>query len=231
MKLATRTSTLRTNSVCPPGTDAANLALMADRERLRAPTALGERRAGEATGWPLATARSAAPRRAFLPALALLTLPLLASASPPEQPLDVQADKLTLDHAEGVARFTGHVSARQGAFELTCAEIKARYGEDGRLGDIVAEGGVTVTGEGMKAQAERATYDDKRGVLVLTGQPRLDRAGAWITGEIIRYWPRGGRVEIERARGQMKAPALARWGKATSKAPSKAPNQGGEGDQ
>lgn len=131
--------------------------------------------------------------------------------TPPEIPLDIQADNLILDHKKGTARFDGHVVARQGDFELMCQQINARYTEGGRLAHIDAEGGVVVKGEGLLARAKRATYDHKAGVLELTGEPRLEREGAHLTGERIRYWPEGGRVEVIRARGQFKAPALSRW--------------------
>ncbi|MFN3198514.1 MAG: LptA/OstA family protein [Bradymonadia bacterium] len=176
-------------------------------------------------GWPMCQAAVGASRRSLRGSLLSAVIlggiwsstataePAAAPNARPASeaiPLDIRADNLVLNQKQGTARFTGHVVARQGDFELRCGLIKARYDDEGVLQTIDAEGEVTVKGEGLKAMARQATYRHEEGVLTLTGEPRLERAGAWLTGARIRYWPEGGKVQIEQARGQFKAPPLAR---------------------
>lgn len=156
---------------------------------------------------PNAARHSAA---AVLLLLALVAAPGVRAAE--QAPLDVRADRVELDQRAGVARFEGGVVARQDAVELRCERLTARYGESGEVTAVVAEGGVRVTSERLAATAERARFDRAAGVLVLTGEPEVRRGDDRLRGETIRIWPEAGRVVVEKARGRITVPRIAREG-------------------
>lgn len=155
-----------------------------------------------------------------LMSLPLLCLPLNAAAETPNQPekqpsraqpttpLDLKADHLTLDPETGRAVFTGHVTARQGDLQITCDRLEARQGKAGDLEGLVAHGQVQITSKGLTARATEATFSENRGEIVLTGDPRVQRGRAWLSGRRIVYRVSDGRVTVEQARGRMDAPAL-----------------------
>lgn len=151
--------------------------------------------------------------------IALLNPPAAAPANPgdppavnptpdAEAPLDIRADRLEIDQRAGLARFSGQVTARQGALELRCAALVARYRADGEIDRLDAEGGVEVQAEDWRARAERVRFDRAKGALELSGSPRLWRGDDLLQGERITVWPREQRLVVEQARGRMQVPRL-----------------------
>ncbi len=129
----------------------------------------------------------------------LLVAALLA---PNAQPLDIQADRMELRQKEGVVRFEGSVVVTQGELTLRCARLRARYRKE-QVASLVAEGGVELQGEGLRATARTARYDRDAGTLELTGEPTLVRGLDRLSGERILYYPDEARVVVERARGRL----------------------------
>ncbi len=139
----------------------------------------------------------------------LTCLLLLFLSAPSERAaLDVRADRLELDHRAGVVRFEGAVVATQGAFELRCERLEARYGQDGGLSELKAEGSLSVKSDGMIATASRAQYTRADDRLELTGEPKVIRGETELKGAKMTFFPKSGRLLVEAARGRLPAPRL-----------------------
>ncbi|MSP70975.1 MAG: hypothetical protein EXR76_02080 [Myxococcales bacterium] len=159
-----------------------------------------------------------------LQSLALLVIFLLwgpSLALGEVAPLDVVADTLEYDQKLGLARFVGHVVAKQGGLSFSCTSLTVRYRPDGGLDTLDALGPVTVNSEHVVATAKSATWSAASGLVTLLGSPELRRGDDLLSGERILLHPETGKVTVIRARGQVSAP---RFRLPTSASPGSAPH-------
>ena len=100
------------------------------------------------------------------------------------QPVQVTADQLAVNNADGTAVFTGNVVVTQGEMKLAAGEVKVSYGaEQSQIESLIASGGVTVTNLGDAAEAKEAVYTIDSGVIVLSGDVLLTQAGSAMAGQ------------------------------------------------
>jgi lipopolysaccharide export system protein LptA len=100
------------------------------------------------------------------------------------EPVQVQADSLSINQADGSASFAGNVVITQGEMRLEAALVTVLYAEGGgTIDSLRAEGGVALNAGSDSAAAESADYRPDTGALVLAGNVRLTQGGATITGE------------------------------------------------
>ncbi len=137
------------------------------------------------------------------------TAPPPSASEAGRAPLDVEADRVTLDAKGGEARFEGNVRARQGTTRLTCPRLVARMDDAQRLTHLSAEGGVRLEADAAVATARAATWSAKQALLVLEGDVTLTRGADTLSGARLEYHPPSGRLTLERARGSFSAPRLA----------------------
>jgi len=136
------------------------------------------------------------------------TAPPMAASEAARAPLDVDADRVTLDARGGEARFEGSVTARQGTTRLTCPRLVARMDDAQRLTHLSAEGGVRLETDSAVATARVATWSAAQALLVLEGDVTLTRGADTLSGARLEYHAPSGRVTLERARGRFSAPRL-----------------------
>jgi lipopolysaccharide export system protein LptA len=99
-------------------------------------------------------------------------------------PVEVQADQLAVNNADGSAVFSGNVLVTQGEMKLAAAEVKVKYGTDQKeIDQLVASGGVTVTNLGDAAEAKEAVYTVASGVIVLSGDVLLTQGPSAMAGQ------------------------------------------------
>ncbi|MFN3280257.1 MAG: lipopolysaccharide transport periplasmic protein LptA [Tabrizicola sp.] len=99
-------------------------------------------------------------------------------------PVEVQADQLTVNNADGNAVFSGNVIVTQGEMKLAAGEVRVTYGADRKsIESLVATGGVTVTNLGDAAEAREALYTIDSGVIVLTGDVLLTQGPSAMSGQ------------------------------------------------
>ena len=99
-------------------------------------------------------------------------------------PVQVQADQLAVNNADGNAVFSGNVVVTQGEMKLAAGEVKVSYGADKKsIETLVASGGVTVTNLGDAAEAQEAVYTIDSGVIVLSGDVLLTQGGSAMAGQ------------------------------------------------
>jgi lipopolysaccharide export system protein LptA len=127
-----------------------------------------------------------------------LALVAFASAAPAQQakvafgelnqdttlPVEVSADQLAVNNADGTAVFSGNVLVVQGEMKLAAAEVLVKYAPDQKsIDQLVASGGVTITNLGDAAEAEEAVYTIDSGVIVLTGNVLLAQGPSAMAGQ------------------------------------------------
>jgi lipopolysaccharide export system protein LptA len=131
----------------------------------------------------------------------------IAKARTRVQPLDggvsgalaIDADTLVLEQQRNVATWAGHVRVTRGATVLTAPEIIAHYDESGEVVRVQAKGGVEATEGDRWARGQRADFDVKRGVLVVTGAPEARQGNHQLKGSKVTFLPGTDFVEVENA--------------------------------
>lgn len=99
-------------------------------------------------------------------------------------PVEVSADQLAVNNADGTAVFSGNVLVTQGEMKLSAAEVLVKYTPDKKAIDqLVASGGVTITNLGDAAEAQEAVYTIDSGVIVLTGNVLLAQGPSAMAGQ------------------------------------------------
>lgn len=99
-------------------------------------------------------------------------------------PVEVQADQLAVNNADGSAVFSGNVLVTQGEMKLAAGEVRVTYGAgQNDIEQLVASGGVTVTNLGDAAEAQEAVYTIASGQIVLSGDVLLTQGPAAMAGQ------------------------------------------------
>jgi lipopolysaccharide export system protein LptA len=89
-------------------------------------------------------------------------------------PVEVKAETLTVDNADGSAVFSGDVIVGQGDMRLSAGQVRVEYGADGKgIKTLHATGGVTLTNGTDAAEAASAVYTIDTGTVVMTGDVLL----------------------------------------------------------
>lgn len=99
-------------------------------------------------------------------------------------PVEVAADQLSVNNADGTAVFAGNVAVTQGEMKLTAAEVLVKYGADGKsIDQLIASGGVKVTNLGDAAEAREAVYSVATGSIELSGDVLLSQGSSSMVGQ------------------------------------------------
>lgn len=99
-------------------------------------------------------------------------------------PVEVLADRLSVNNADGTAIFSGNVRVTQGEMIMAAGEVAVKYGAaPGSIDQLVATGGVTITNLGDAAEAQEALYTIDSGVIVLTGDVLLAQGASAMAGQ------------------------------------------------
>jgi lipopolysaccharide export system protein LptA len=133
--------------------------------------------------WSLAIAASVA----LLPTAAVAQQATIAFGDLEQdttQPVEVTADQLAVNNADGTAVFSGNVKVVQGDMTLTAGEVQVKYGsEPGEIDQLLASGGVSVTNLGDAAKADGAVYTIKSGQIVMSGNVLLTQGPSSMQGQ------------------------------------------------
>lgn len=99
-------------------------------------------------------------------------------------PVEVQADTLSVNNADGTAVFEGNVLVGQGEMRLAAAKVAVEYDKDGKsIARLHATGGVTIANLADAAEAKEALYTIDSGVIVLTGDVLLTQGTSALSGQ------------------------------------------------
>lgn len=114
-------------------------------------------------------------------------------------PVEVAADSLSVNQADGSAVFTGNVVIGQGEMRLSADKVRVVYADGGqnRIRSLEAEGGVTLVSGEDAAEAQAATYDVDSGNVTLTGDVVLTQGQNVLTGEKMLVNLETGTAQVE----------------------------------
>lgn len=99
-------------------------------------------------------------------------------------PVEVDADNLSINNADGSAVFSGNVSVVQGDMRLTAGEVRVEYTADGGgIKTLHASGGVMLINASDAAEAQDAVYTIDEGNVVMTGNVLLTQGQNAISGQ------------------------------------------------
>lgn len=99
-------------------------------------------------------------------------------------PVEVQADQLTVNQADGTATFTGNVLVGQGEMRIAAATVRVEYDEAGKaIMKLHASGGVTLASNSDAAEAREAEYTIATGLVVMEGDVLLTQGQSAIAGQ------------------------------------------------
>lgn len=116
-----------------------------------------------------------------------------------DAPVEVSADRLTVQQTDDSALFTGNVVIGQGEMRLTANEVKVIYaGTDRRrIQSLDATGNVTlVSGEDV-AQASHAVYEVDTGLVTMQGEVTLVQGQNVLSGEHMVVNLADGTAEVQ----------------------------------
>lgn len=101
-----------------------------------------------------------------------------------DQPVQVEADTLSVNQKDGTAVFSGNVAISQGEMLLSAAKVEVTYEEDGEgVQTLLATGGVTLVNGPDAAEAQQADYNVSSSIVVLTGNVLMTQGQNVISGE------------------------------------------------
>ncbi|MDR0810327.1 MAG: lipopolysaccharide transport periplasmic protein LptA [Gemmobacter sp.] len=99
-------------------------------------------------------------------------------------PVQVDAESLTVDQADGSATFSGNVRVEQGTMRLAAAMVRVEYAPGGgAISQLHASGGVTFVNAADAAEAKEAVYSIAEGRVVMTGDVLLTQGRSAISGQ------------------------------------------------
>ena len=99
-------------------------------------------------------------------------------------PVEVKADSLAVNQADGSATFTGNVLVGQGEMRLSAGTVRVEYGQGGKsIEKLHATGGVTLASAKDAAEAREAVYTIASGSVVMTGDVLLTQGASAISGQ------------------------------------------------
>lgn len=114
-------------------------------------------------------------------------------------PVEVAADNLSVNQADGSAVFTGNVVIGQGEMRLSADSVTVIYAEGGqsRIRSLDAKGNVTLVSGPDAAEAQAATYDVESGNVTLTGDVVLTQGGNVLTGDRMLVNLQSGTAQVQ----------------------------------
>ena len=139
-----------------------------------------------------------------------------AAQSTTNKPTEIFSDSAVFDLKTRVVTYSGHVRVTDPQMKLTCDDMVVRTAEaGGHIESIVAEGNVVVDivnpqGETNHATGKRLVYTYKvensvtNDMAVLTGDPRMEQADSWLTGDSISWDRATGNIRVSNPHGVSK---------------------------
>lgn len=147
---------------------------------------------------------------------ALLSVSSAAAQSPfggfrhdETQPIEIAADSLEVQEAEGVAIFRGKVVAGQGTLRLTANELEVTYGQGGggtgEINRLQAKGEVFLANGAETAAGDWADYDVSQGVIKMGGAVTLTQGGNVVKGGALTIDLNTGQGKVDGGGGRVKS--------------------------
>lgn len=113
-------------------------------------------------------------------------------------PVEVTAENLSVNQADGTAVFSGDVLVKQGEMRLQASEIRVQYDETGKgIDQLFATGNVLIVNATDAAEAASAVYTIETGEVVMSGGVLMTQGQTAIRGERLRINLKSGTGRME----------------------------------
>ncbi len=113
-------------------------------------------------------------------------------------PVEVTAENLSVNQADGTAVFSGQVLVKQGEMRLEAGEIRVQYDVTGKAIDkLFASGGVLMVNASDAAQAAEAVYTIDTGEVVMSGGVLMTQGQTAIKGDQLHINLKSGTGRME----------------------------------
>ncbi len=113
--------------------------------------------------------------------------------------IDISADHLTLESRRHLATWVGHVVAHRESVVVRAPKMVAYSDDSGAVSRVEAMGGVDVTDKDRWARGSRMDYDNRSGVLVVTGKPEARQGTHRMRGTRVTFHSDRDFLEVENA--------------------------------
>lgn len=129
-------------------------------------------------------------------ALAVTSVNALAERADREKPINIEADKVTVDERNRTHTFEGNVVLTQGTLEMRGHKLVVVQGADGfQTGVATAAAGKLASfrqkreasQEYIDGEAERIEYNSRNETAKLFGRARIQAGADIVTGDVIEY--------------------------------------------
>lgn len=125
------------------------------------------------------------------------------------QPIEIAADSLEVQEANGIAIFRGAVVAGQGTLRLTAEELEVTYGQGGggtgEINRLQAKGDVFIANGAETAAGDWADYDVAKGTIRMGGAVTLTQGGNVIKGAALTIDLNSGQGKVDGNGGRVKS--------------------------
>lgn len=119
-------------------------------------------------------------------------------------PVNLKSETMTIENKKKLAVWRGGVVAVQADMTLKCDELQALYDDKGVVSTLTARGNVHLTQPGRVARSGQALFNNQARTILFTGAPKVWERENTLEGDRIMVWVDEDRVEVTKARGQLR---------------------------
>jgi len=134
-------------------------------------------------------------------AMAQASLPFGGFSHDASQPVEIAADSLIVNQADGSAVFSGNVVVGQGTLRLAADSLTVFYGSGGsatgEVSKMEAQGNVTLSNGAEAAEAQRASYDVSSGIVAMAGDVLLTQGANALSGQELQINLNTGTAQMQ----------------------------------
>ena len=122
------------------------------------------------------------------------------AANQAANPVDIKSDDLEIFDKKHLAIWVGHVKAKSGTTDLSCDRLIAHYTKSQEITTIECVGNAEVQDGDKWARGERADFDNRTGVLEVTGSPEAKQGTTHVRGTKVIFYKDKDTIRVENAR-------------------------------
>jgi lipopolysaccharide export system protein LptA len=121
------------------------------------------------------------------------------SSAEVKHPIDIKSEQLQIQEKTRIAIWSGHVKAKRDTTDLTCDRLVAHYTKDQEVTRIECIGNVQVWDGNKWARGERADFDNRTGILEVTGSPEAKEGNNHVRGTKVIFYKEKDTIHVENA--------------------------------
>ena len=115
-----------------------------------------------------------------------------------DQPVEVNADSLSVNQADGTATFSGNVLITQGGMRMSAPEVRVFYNEESSgISRLIASGGVLLVKDADAAESRDADYSIDSGIVVMMGDVLLTQGNNTLHSQKMTVNLESGTAQME----------------------------------